>query len=859
MILDQLQSAIADRYKVERELGKGGMATVFLATDVRHERQVAIKVLHPDLAATIGAERFEREIKLAAKLQHPNILGLYDSGTANGLLYYVMPFIQGESVRDKLDREKQLSVDDAIQITLEVADALGYAHAQDIVHRDIKPENVMMSNGHALVADFGIARARTEAGQNKLTQTGMAVGTPVYMSPEQATGETVGPSADIYSLGCMLYEMLAGEPPFQGPNAMAIMARHAMEAVPSIRIIRPAVPEEVEEAIFHAMEKNVADRPKTAAEFCEIMGTPLGATATRRVTGRHTARHRVPTGARMPAYTPTDEMEIPKPTPLYKRPLVVGSGVLALVAAGWVAFLSLNGPSANAAAGGTLAPTSVAVTYFIDQTGGKLGHVADGITETLIEQLKPVAGLKVLSTDAVARFRGKDVDVDSIAEALEAGTVVTGSVNENGNRIRVSFDIFNGNSGASIEQKGFQLPAEDILSINRTVADSVAFYLRGAVGKVVSTAELVSGTSNVKAIESVQLANKQRRDALEASAAGDSARTWQLFAQADSNLARAEDLDERWVKPITLRAHLALNKVRAARTPVLKAPYVEQGLAHAERALKIEARNLDALEARGQLKKAQWDLQLIKGAEADKLLEDARADLDFVTSLEARPQALMALSVVQTQLKQPTEAQVSAAAALRADAYFSGVEDNLVTLFQTSFNREEFAQARDWCVDKGYRRFPNNWRFVACQLNLRIAPSDTTSVDSAWKELETLNQLLPGNVAVRELQYRRNKMWVAATIAKKGLRDSVMHVLESARTKDKAIDPNGNLLTAEALVRLRLGTSSDTAAAFDLLKEYVVTQPEHGRGFLETSMWYWKALRNDARWNSFLRRAAAGI
>ena len=228
MIADQLQSAIADRYKVERELGRGGMATVFLATDIRHERQVAIKVLHPDLSATIGAERFEREIKLAAKLQHPHILGLIDSGQADGLLYYVMPFVEGESVRDKLDREKQLSIDEALQITLEVADALGYAHAQNIVHRDIKPENVMMSNGHALVADFGIARARTEAGQSKLTQTGMAVGTPVYMSPEQATGEPVGPAADIYSLGCMLYEMLAGEPPFNGPNAMVIMARHAM-------------------------------------------------------------------------------------------------------------------------------------------------------------------------------------------------------------------------------------------------------------------------------------------------------------------------------------------------------------------------------------------------------------------------------------------------------------------------------------------------------------------------------------------------------------------------------------------------------------------------------------------------------
>ena len=181
--IERLKVLLADRYAIERELGKGGMAIVYLARDIRHDREVAIKVLHPELSASIGAERFEREIKLAAKLQHPNILGLYDSGITDGLLYYVMPFIKGESLRDRLDREGQLPIDDAIQLTLEVAEALGAAHATGIVHRDIKPENVLISNGHALVADFGIARAASEGAGQKLTQTGMAVGTPVYMSP----------------------------------------------------------------------------------------------------------------------------------------------------------------------------------------------------------------------------------------------------------------------------------------------------------------------------------------------------------------------------------------------------------------------------------------------------------------------------------------------------------------------------------------------------------------------------------------------------------------------------------------------------------------------------------------------------
>ena len=299
-ILETLQSNLSHRYRVERELGRGGMATVYYAHDLSNDREVAIKVLNPDLAATIGADRFQREIDLASKLRHPHILGFYESGNADGLLYYVMPFVKGESVRDRLNREGQLPVKDAVRIILEVADALSCAHDEGIVHRDIKPENILLlENGHSLVADFGIARAATEGDAQKLTQTGMAVGTPVYMSPEQATGEKVGPAADIYSLGCVLYEMLSGNPPFTGINAMSIMARHAMDTVPSIRIVRQAVPEEVEEAIYAAMEKSPADRPRTAKDFAEIIGTPLEETAMRRVT-RMTKTRRNPKPAPVP-------------------------------------------------------------------------------------------------------------------------------------------------------------------------------------------------------------------------------------------------------------------------------------------------------------------------------------------------------------------------------------------------------------------------------------------------------------------------------------------------------------------------------------------------------------------------------
>src|ERR1041384_4127915 len=418
---ERLQERIGDRYQIERELGRGGMATVFLAKDVRHDREGAIKVLHPELSASIGGERFEREIRLAAKLQHPHILGLIDSGMADALLFYVMPFVKGESLRDRLDREGQLPIEDAIQITLEVADALGHAHALGIIHRDIKPENILLSGGHALVADFGIARAATEAGAQKLTQTGMAVGTPVYMAPEQSVGDTIGPTADLYSLGCVLYEMLAGEPPFTAKNPQALMARHAMEAVPSVRIVRKTVPEEVEDTIFAAMAKVPADRPQNASQFAELLGSPLGATAAMRATLRHTAARRIPTGAH--AARPLD-----MPRPLWRRAWVVAlAGVL--VFGGSLAAWKLPSRQRTPRSVGGLDAHKIAVLYFEDQSPDKkLSYVADGLTDELIDQLAAVRALDVVSKNGVAPFRGSDIPRDSIARVLGVGTLVEGAL-----------------------------------------------------------------------------------------------------------------------------------------------------------------------------------------------------------------------------------------------------------------------------------------------------------------------------------------------------------------------------------------------------------------------------------------------
>jgi len=268
----QLTRALADRYRIERELGQGGMATVYLAEDVRHRRRVAIKVLHPELSAVLGPDRFLKEIELTANLQHPHILPLFDSGAVEGLLYYVMPFVEGETLRSRLSREHQLPIAEAVRITTDVAGALEYAHKRGIVHRDIKPENILLHDGQPQVADFGIALAVQQAGGSRMTQTGMSLGTPQYMAPEQAMGDKgVDARADVYALGAVAYEMLSGEPPFTGPTAQAIVAKVMTETPRPLAPQRPTVPAEVEAAVLTALEKLPADRFATAAEFAAAL------------------------------------------------------------------------------------------------------------------------------------------------------------------------------------------------------------------------------------------------------------------------------------------------------------------------------------------------------------------------------------------------------------------------------------------------------------------------------------------------------------------------------------------------------------------------------------------------------------
>src|SRR5687768_4813467 len=269
---DRLKAALSDRYHIERELGAGGMATVYLARDLKHDREVALKVLRADLSAVIGTERFLSEVRITARLDHPHILTLIDSGEADGILYYVLPYVRGESLRGKLNREKQLGVDEALSIVRQVASALDYAHERGVVHRDIKPENILLHEGEAVLADFGIALAVQEAGGNRLTETGLSLGTPQYMSPEQATGDrALDRRSDIYSLGAVFYEMIAGEPPVTGATAQAMIAKLLTEKPVKLRVVRNTIPLEMERATDKALAKVPADRFSSAGEFARAL------------------------------------------------------------------------------------------------------------------------------------------------------------------------------------------------------------------------------------------------------------------------------------------------------------------------------------------------------------------------------------------------------------------------------------------------------------------------------------------------------------------------------------------------------------------------------------------------------------
>jgi eukaryotic-like serine/threonine-protein kinase len=416
----QLATALAGRYTIERQLGQGGMAAVYLATDRKHDRKVALKVLSPELAASLGAERFLREIHIAARLTHPHILPLIDSGDADGTLYYVTPHVPDGSLRDRLVGGRRMTVDEALRIARDVGAALDYAHRQGFVHRDVKPENILFADGHAVLADFGIARACSTAGAGGgggegggggggvVTEVGMAIGTPEYMSPEQAAGEQdLGAPSDVYSLACVVYEMLSGEPPLRGEGPRATMAKQVTEAPRPLRVLRPEAPPHVEAALVRALAKAPGDRFPTAAEFIAALQTPAA-------------------GARVAAWG-----------------------------------------------------RSIAVLPFTNASGDPDNeYLSDGLTDELINALAKVEGLRVASRTSVFALKGRPQDVRSIGALLGAAWVLEGSVRRVGNRLRLTAQLSSTDDGRLLWSERYDRTYEDVFALQDELARTIVDTLR---------------------------------------------------------------------------------------------------------------------------------------------------------------------------------------------------------------------------------------------------------------------------------------------------------------------------------------------------------------------------------------------
>lgn len=415
--VERLRESLSQSYSIDRELGRGGMATVFLAQDAKHDRVVAIKVLHPDLAASLGPDRFLREIKLAARLNHPHILPLFDSGEANGLLYYVMPYVEGESLRERLDRDRQLPIQEAVKHAQAIASALDYAHRQGIVHRDIKPENVMLYEGMAMVMDFGIAKAVSAAGTETLTQTGMMVGTPAYVSPEQAAGETnLDGRSDQYSLACMLYEMIGGERPFSGSTPQSIMAKRFTDKPKSLQALRPSVPPNIDWAISKAMSTESGDRFTTSAQFSQAL---LSETMS----------------------TPTNTDTLPKAA--------------------------------------TSAAKSVAVLPFANMSADPENeYFADGMAEEIINALSKIQSLRVASRTSSFAFKGKNEDIGEIGRKLKVSTVLEGGVRKMGNKLRITCELVNVADGYHLWSERYDREIEDVFEIQDDISQAIVKSLR---------------------------------------------------------------------------------------------------------------------------------------------------------------------------------------------------------------------------------------------------------------------------------------------------------------------------------------------------------------------------------------------
>ncbi len=814
---EHLQAALGGAYRIERELGGAGMSAVFLADEVALGRHVVIKVLPPELVFGISGERFRREIHLAASLQHPHIVPLFSAGEAGGLMYYTMPWISGESLRERLVRDGRLPIDDTVRILREVLDALAYAHAEGVVHRDIKPGNVLLSASHALVADFGVAKALSAAGpEEALTASGRGLGTPGYMAPEQAVGEaTVDGRADLYAVGVLGYEMLAGSRPFAGTTPQAVVA--AQLAGPPERLSRRrGIPSSLEAVVMRCLERRPEDRWQRAEEMVgALKDVPTSASST--VPAGDGAAARARQGAR-----PT----VRKLWRSARAPVLAGVALIAAVAAG---FLASAGARNRVAVADRSAPPRLAVLYFDDLTpDSSLRHLADGVTEELIHELSGVRAFRVVSRGGVKQYRDRRTPFDSIVSALRVTNLVDGSVQRVGDLVRVRAQLIDASSNTYVDSLSLERGLDEPGALDRTLALQLSAALRRQMGREARLRKVRVGTENRTASDLAFRAQRAREDAAALAArprAEDVRSAFDALNRADSLLSLAQRADATWLRPVIERGWVAHDRARM-QTAADRIATANGGLALADQAVRRAPESAEALELRGALR---WLLvaELQAAPDEPNRLQKAEADLRAALDLDSTRAGTWArLGFVLWFKGSTAEADIAVRRALREDAYLADALDVLYQLYFTDMMLGEFTRAGDWC-QRGRLTFPNHWRFLQCELTLMrhdvTSKADPVRAWSLVRELETLDPAEKAKAEGRAYHTIARRMMAAAISARAGEHDRARDEIERAhRATEGDSVLRLDLAYDEAYLRLLLG-ERDRAA--DLLRTYVAARP----------------------------------
>ena len=781
---ESLENQLPARYQIRSLLGRGGMATVYLAHDAKLDRAVAIKVMHPEFAESVGSDRFLREIRVTAQLRHPHILPLIDSGGTDDFLYYVMPFIEGGSLRDHLSKEGMLDLSEATRIASEIADALITAHDHQIVHRDIKPENVLLDSGHAVVADFGIAKGLSGTDGGSTTGAMIAVGTPAYMSPEQAGGEpSIDHRSDIYSLGCVLYEMLVGEPPFSGPSAQVVLARHVSQHPLPVRAVRSTIPEDLDSAVSRALNKSPADRFATAEEFRAVL-------------------QRISVD-REPA-----------------APNLMRRLALAVAAVAVLVVVVIGRPSGS----GTPAPdpAKIAVLGFtytgVDEA---LAAFAQNLTGRVIDGLSAIEALSVVSPRGVAPYADKSIPVDSIARALGVGTLVDGTVESFGLSVRIRFQVIDGETGEQVGS-GFaeaDLPHRHLLV--DAVADTLIRLLQLELGPAIRWRTRLLQTQSLEAFEHVQWADERNKEFGSAFDAGDFTLADQMLDAEDSLLQRAERHDPNWVEPTARRAGLweSRFKLARARGDTSTMGLLLSGLERADQAVAKAPADPLARQRRGGLRYWLWVFHRPPDPDsAAGLIRAAETDLrDALFGSPDHAAVLRTLSELMAGTGRVLQAIDYVEQAYESDPYLENLAEVLLRLFDYNFEIKRDEAASRWCLEGAARR--PTAMFAHCQLRL-MAWGTTSTLDLARAHALKEETLAYYPSSMRATFEPVLDLLVAAVAARTGREAEARSTIERAR---RSAPRNLGFVVHEAGVLAILGYTTEAVA---VVRAFVAENPD---------------------------------